>query len=79
MSNLVEWPKGDPSQLKPCPFCGWDKPVIQEAAIEEETGEVIGPAYVQCLECGCVGPFSVENTDDEVAAWNTRATLGGDA
>lgn len=79
MSNLVNWPMGDVAKLKPCPFCGWSKPVVQEAAIDDESDEVVGPAYVQCLECGCVGPFTIEEAEDEVSAWNTRvnADTGG--
>jgi Lar family restriction alleviation protein len=55
--------------LLPCPFCGWDKPTLEEAAMQD--GEIVGPAYVRCVECGAVGPFA--DDDEPVAAWNRRA------
>jgi len=47
--------------LKPCPFCGDDQPVLLYSA-------------VRCRICGAVGPFS-SSDDQAIEKWNTRAAL----
>ena len=51
--------------MKPCPFCGWDKPAL----VQPENVELY---YVTCDGCGC--GCSDANTEAEaIAAWNTRS------
>lgn len=54
-------------KLSPCPFCGWDKPLLHT----EHDSEMGDESYGRCLECGTFGP--PENTPARaVAAWNRR-------
>jgi len=54
------------TELKPCPFCGG------EAEPFNPFGNINGPWYVRCSDCG--GSIRFEHTEAEaIAAWNTRA------
>lgn len=57
-----------PPELRPCPFCGTDKPVLSNNQLH--CWEVF------CRNCGASMSVQVHQRDDEaVIAWNTRADL----
>ena len=72
--------------LKACPFCSGD--AVLSYYMRGESKEVAG-FYVECNSCWAGGePFDIQgeapDRDDytrskAIAAWNTRATTGGDA
>lgn len=51
------------TELKPCPFCGFQHPTTIESG---------GRAYVECPLCRA-GTSSRETEEEAMAAWNTRA------
>jgi len=50
-------------ELKPCPFCGWTKPVIEH---------IEGTYNVECPDCASAGPLE-DSRAQAIAAWNRRA------
>jgi Lar family restriction alleviation protein len=58
------------TKIKPCPFCGGKADVTRYY----ESGEEIGSAIV-CNNCGVsVHNVEADNVQDNVKAWNKRAT-----
>jgi Lar family restriction alleviation protein len=51
-------------ELKPCPFCGENKLILQEI--------IANNCYVKCLLCITDGPVG-ENEQEAIDAWNKRA------
>jgi Lar family restriction alleviation protein len=52
-------------KLKPCPFCG-----SEEIVAKDHHGN--GISYVECVECGTLGPYS-NTVEDAIKWWNRRA------
>lgn len=59
-----------PEELKPCPFCGCEKIILNENAAP--FGWKHRNVY-QCYECGCVCPTRAETKENAAKIWNTRA------
>lgn len=65
--------------LKPCPFCGYDGPVLD---FEMTQGTKWGSTI--CPECQCKGPEVRTNYteaswhEEAIAEWNNRASKGND-
>jgi Lar family restriction alleviation protein len=57
-------------ELKPCPFCGWDK-----ISIEEGDGEQRGQWVACCGVCGAEGPGPNTTPTDARIVWNTRVEM----
>jgi len=62
------------SELKPCPFCGYELPSCEGLIKAEfaEDGILQHPTGVCCSNCGCY-QVGGETIDEAVKAWNTRA------
>lgn len=68
-----------PIQLKPCPFCGNDKPVIKTRELSDGQCRY-NVKYIVCESCGartmervCDGYYGGYCTDEEIAkSWNRR-------
>jgi hypothetical protein len=60
------------TELKPCPFCGWDSQCLTTVT----TGAGMFDA-LQCQSCGAQGPYSQNNTvpGSKAVRWNTRAAI----
>ena len=59
--------------LKPCPFCGGQKLVVQQYGIERPDQEPSdGDFAVICDECGATGE-EIAPRSAAIAAWNRRA------
>lgn len=52
------------TELLPCPFCG-----------SNWVGIYDGLNYVQCNECGTLGPTATGDADPTIL-WNQRASMG---
>lgn len=53
------------TDLFPCPFCGWEKPLLHT----EPDSELGDESYVRCLECETFGPHA-DTPKEAAAAWN---------
>lgn len=61
------------TELKPCPFCGYDLP-YDEGIIEvihDEDDIILYPSGVCCAGCGAYA-VGGEDATDAVKSWNTR-------
>jgi Lar family restriction alleviation protein len=56
-------------ELKPCPFCGCEHPIINENA------QFGGMSVIMCDGCGVIASFrGNERKEQAVETWNTRAS-----
>ena len=66
MIDEVERLRGNPAELKPCPFCGDDGIEIHDGLGGDEQLAVI------CFMCGSSGGYC-DTEAEAIAAWNRRA------
>jgi len=61
------------SELKPCPFCGYELPDYEGLikAVNDEDGILQHPTGVCCSNCGCY-QVGGETIEDAIKTWNTR-------
>jgi Lar family restriction alleviation protein len=59
------------NKLKPCPFCGNDKPELVEYCMDDPA---YATAYVKCRKCGVCSNRRHATTESAVAWWNGRTS-----
>lgn len=69
----------DPVKLLPCPFCGTSDHLFIEPEETGSGGQWVGPIHAGCSQLkGCSVSRCGDDTDEAIAAWNTRPDLARD-
>jgi hypothetical protein len=68
-----------PEGAQACPFCGGSSLGFIETHVARGKNSSVESARVECQECFCCGPQSVDNAKDPfkaaVTRWNQRKTV----
>ena len=60
------------TELKPCPFCGGEAIIVNEAIRENVYGETIKGTAIGCRNCEC--HMFYRNRELAIEAWNKRTS-----